>query len=533
MKDETTQTILEEASVAPSESCCTCPKNLHQELVRHNYELVNALKADPLDIANTLFSTRFICEDTWAKILLNYTPLEKATILVAAVRGRIQVAPKQYNEFLRILSEKTYTKDLLDILPLSNCQLHKLELRRSKLTDDLSKAICASGSEHSSSTSIDEYTLNPDDEADLEQQLTMRAEDMGEKFAELLFSTEESFRCQGLSPQQLVSGVLALTVHKNQSIGKPLLKREKKKLANAQDIRTVFAILSPHMTFFNYEILKILIKQLGSKKDRRKLQTYLHHFRNFCRRSVFEIPKDSLGHSPEKSVGQKYFHVLITKEFKSALLAKNTSSTSQICAPRLGISLNDAKYVQRKLSKVLKLNPTSLYLDFVSPGSTVLTFLLPEDVSLAGLDTDPEIIALSSNGIHLLCGPPGKPQPKEFTSNSLVVHWSQPEYGLPSLAKYILYYQKKCSETTPLSEWQKLELSSLETHARVPNLKDGDTYVFKICAVSDAGTLQYSHESDSIISSRDGGISSGAEFGAMYAREDLEQTDWQQVCTCM
>ena len=150
---------------------------------------------------------------------------------------------------------------------------------------------------------------------------------------------------------------------------------------------------------------------------------------------------------------------------------------------------------------LLKLKISSLYLDSVSAGSTILTFLIPANISLTGLDSDPDIIALSSNGIHILCGPPGKPESKELTSNGLTVQWSQPEYGLPSLAKYILYYQKKCN---PPSEWKKIEVSSLETHTCVPDLSDGDTYEFKICTVSDVGTLQYSDESDPIVIPADG-----------------------------
>ena len=60
-------------------------------------------------------------------------------------------------------------------------------------------------------------------------------------------------------------------------------------------------------------------------------------------------------------------------------------------------------------------------------------------------------------------------------------------------------YQSKDSETTPLNDWQKIELSSQQTHACVPGLRDGDTYVFRVSSVSDAGTLQYSNESDSIL----------------------------------
>ena len=118
-------------------------------------------------------------------------------------------------------------------------------------------------------------------------------------------------------------------------------------------------------------------------------------------------------------------------------------------------------------------------------------------VSLAGLDHNPEIAQLSSIGIIFLCGSPGKPELKELTPNGIIVGWSPPEYGNNSLAWYILYCQWKCERE--MSEWQKLELVSLKTYTCVRNLDDGDAYVFKICTVSDVGTLQYGNESDPIV----------------------------------
>ena len=549
LKDESVQTSISGGtSAALNTSNCTCSaENLDQILLRSNDKLITLLSNDPLGIANILLAQEFIPEDTQAQMQLGIlTPQKKATILVTNIRNMIKVAPKRYNEFIGILSKQAWTKDIVDILPLSSCELHKVDLQRStddhSLTNLKSKlAEATASSEHSSSN--EEYifpALNSDDEAELEAQLIISANNMKKKFAALLLKAVESFNHQGMDPKLLVTGVLAMTEYDDPSIGKPLLKREKKKLTSAQDIYAVFDILRPHMTFFNYEILEFLIKTIGSKEDKEALQTYLHDFRHFCRRSVFELPKNSLGHSSEKAVGQKCFCVKITKAFKSSLLAKSKSlrvsesSTEKICAPRSGISLNDAKHIQQKLATVLKVKATSLYLDFISPGSTVLTFLIPEHVSLADLDSNPEIIALSTNGIHILCGPAGKPEPKELTPNGLTVQWSQPEYGRSSLAKYVLYYQKKCSETEQLSEWQKLELSSLEMNTCVPDLIDGETYIFKICTVSDVGTLQYSNESDPVTTSADG-ILVNTELGAIQPPDDtktVEQMDTQQVHTC-
>ena len=484
----------------------------HQVMLRCNDKLITALSVNPQGIAEVLLINGLIPENTVAQVRQCSTPRDKATILVTTVRQRIEVAPKRFQEFLDILSKQVWTKDIFEILQSSSGAPHKgdVYLQPRSGTDhsptkSKSPAEVTLHSEHSPSS--EEYTfptLNPDDVVELEAQLIASAESMKKKFAALVWNTVESFKHQGISPRSLITGVLYLTEYEDPSVGKPLLEQEKERLAEAHNVDAIFDILRPHMTFFNYEILEFLIKTIGSNEDKWALQEYLHEFRCFCRRSVFEVPKSIFGHSSEKAMGQQYFHVKITKTFKAAFLSKCTSeesSSETICSPNLGISLEDAKHIQRKLAMLLKLKISSLYLDSVSAGSTILTFLIPAHVSLASLDSDPDIIALSSNGIHILCGPPGKPQPKELTSNGLVVQWSQPEYGLHSLAKYILYYQKKCN---PPSEWQKLEISSLETHTCVPDLSDGDTYVFKICTVSDVGILQYSNESDPIVISADG-----------------------------
>ena len=367
---------------------------------------------------------------------------------------------------------------------------------------------------------VQSIELDPDDRLDREAQLRSSADSMKKKFASLFVDVMDSFKDRGIGPQDITSYILALTEYDDPAIGKPLLERQKEELKRAQTVNDTFDILRPHMTFFNYEILEFLIEKKGSVNDRRNLQTFLQAFRNFCHRSIFELPLNTLRHSEEKAVGKQKFAVKITNEFKAALLVQSQECDRQattsnpassdleereriICAPELGISLEDAKYIQRKLAKVLNLKASSIYLDSAISGCVILTFLLPSHISLAGLDSNPDAIALSDIGIRILCGPPGKPEPKELTSKGLVVQWSQPEYGCSTLTQYVLYYQSKESETTPLNDWQKIELNSQQTHACVPDLSDGDTYIFRVSSVSDAGNLQYNNESDSVLISVD------------------------------
>ena len=499
----------------------------HQIMLRHNDKLITALCADPLGIAGVLLAKGLIPEHTEAQMRQSFTPREKATILVTTVRQRIEIAPKRFHEFVSILSTQAWTKDIVEMLQSSTGLKHVETGTRTQVvsTDNQSAMYLKRKSISEYSSNGEEHTfskLNSEDKAELEAQLIISADSMRKKFASLLLSVINSFQRQGIDPRKLATAILVLTEYDDPAIGKPLLERDKEALLKAQTIDHTFDILRPHMTFFNYEILEFLIEEMGSSNDKQNLQTFLQEFRRFCRRSVFEIPANVLGHSAEKVIDQQRFCVKITKRFKAALLVQckeqsepdlqTTSSTQlsssdearegMICAPDLGISLEDAKHIQRKLASVLKLKVSSIYLDSALSGSTILTFLLPSHISLAGLDSDTDIIALAYNGIHILCGPPGKPELKELTSSGLVVQWSPPEYGCDSLAQYILYYQKQCKHDET-SEWQMIKLNSLETHTCVPDLNDGNTYVFKICTVSDVGTLQYSSESSPIVLSAD------------------------------
>ena len=527
LKDESVQTMPSEgnSTVSSAGLSSSSSEEPYQVMLRYNDKLITALSLDPQGISRIILAKGLILEHTEAQMQQSSTSCEKATILVSTVRQVVKISPKQFYVFLDILSQQAWMKDTTEELRfyISSKQFRK-DIVQAVSTSDHDSTDKEQKSSSDISSNGEDHTLpelNSQDKAELEAQLILNADSMRKKFASLLLNVVHSFKCQNIDPRELATGILALTEHDDPAIGKPLLERHKDALMKAQTVDHTFDVLRPHMTFFNYEILEFLIEEMGSPNDKHKLQKFLQEFRRFCKQSVFKIRPNALGHSAEKVVDQHKFCVKITKQFKAALLVQCTkqsepdsqsasstqlSSSAEdregICVPELGISLEDAKHIQRKLASMLKLKVSSIYLDTVTSGSTILTFLLPSCISLAGLDSDPDIIALSSNGIHILCGPPGKPMVKELTLNGLIMRWSSPEYGCNSLAKYTLCYQKKNELET--SKWQKVELTSLETHTCISDLSDGCMYVFKICAVTDVGTLQYSNESDPIVISADG-----------------------------
>lgn len=103
-----------------------------------------------------------------------------------------------------------------------------------------------------------------------EAQLITSAESMKKKFAALVWNTVESFKYQGVSPRSLITGVLYLTEGEDPLVGKPLLEKEKDRLAKAQNVDAIFDILRPHMTmkFWNSSL---------KQEDQRKIN---RHFRS-------------------------------------------------------------------------------------------------------------------------------------------------------------------------------------------------------------------------------------------------------------
>ena len=486
-------------------------ESAYKVIIHCHDKLVTALSTDILSISGILLAKEFISEETHSKMLLTTsTPKKKATDLVIAITEKIKLVPCRFQELISVFSEQTFTKD---IVPSLTAHVKHKQVAADRNADvkvivstDQQRAVCE-GHMYTAWA-----TLDQDDKIDLDARLLTDAENIGEKFAHLCSMTRDSFEQRSISPQMLADTLMDLAIYKPGSSCHdivPLLKEEGGALTKAQSVRDTFHALRPHMSFFNYEILKYLIERKGSEADKIALAVYLEKFTEFCKRHVFEVPFTtySNGHQIEAHNKKQKLHIKVTEHFKAAFLIKSTtddlpsttdkSQARNICSSKLEINLEDAKNIQRKFASILDLNPSSLFLDTISEGSIILTFLLPVCVSLAGLDHNPEIAQQSSNGIHILCGPPGVPELQELTPNGIIVRWSPPEYGCDSLARYILYYQKKCEHEK--SEWQKVELSSQETHASVHNLDDGDAYIVKICTVSDVGTLQYSNESDPII----------------------------------
>ena len=91
-----------------------------QSILARTHDLMIALSNEPLGVAGLLLSKGFISGEIMSKMLIvSYTPIEKATILVEAVRNKVDLAPSKFPELLEILSEVTCAEEVVKTLRLT------------------------------------------------------------------------------------------------------------------------------------------------------------------------------------------------------------------------------------------------------------------------------------------------------------------------------------------------------------------------------------------------------------------------------
>ena len=85
-------------------------------MIAHSQDLTTSLSTDTAWVARALFGKKFIQNEVLLKMLSDDTPTGKAAILVEAVRNEIEIAPEMFTEFLEILSEQSWTKEVVESL---------------------------------------------------------------------------------------------------------------------------------------------------------------------------------------------------------------------------------------------------------------------------------------------------------------------------------------------------------------------------------------------------------------------------------
>ena len=116
---------------------------------------------------------------------------------------------------------------------------------------------------------------------------TLRADffEIDRKFASLTFSVRKSLMARNISPAVLADLLsdlqqgTPLTEGSESTCG---LKDQNTNIKDASDIKAVFDILKPYYSFFNYDIIALIVSNLGCASDRTNLEQYEKAFEVYC-----------------------------------------------------------------------------------------------------------------------------------------------------------------------------------------------------------------------------------------------------------
>lgn len=148
----------------------------------------------------------------------------------------------------------------------------------------------------------------------------------------------------------------------------------------AESLKGVFRILAKFVSFFNFELMDHLIKQLGNEEDKKRLTQYENDFHQFCRHRVCEWPQQ------ESTRKKNTISVKLKDDFQS-------------------YTIEAVKLFQHKLCRILEVSDYSIVLLSVSDGCTELSFFIASSNALHLPLTDQQKQELQAiNVLKLTCG---------------------------------------------------------------------------------------------------------------------------------
>ena len=347
--------------------------------------------------------------------------------------------------------------------------------------------------------------LTEDEKVTVHAHLLKQTHNIITEFSKLLRHVRKSL--QKVDPEELALSVRDIAPR--QSLTRPLLSDSMKKV---NSVNEVIGDLqgNNYISFFNYHIIQDFVEQYGTDEDKTMFRMYETKFSRFCKRSVFEIPKAVFGPPPKNG---ELLAFKVTKELTENLPREQSLRLQDNVSPNLpsvkesskalDLSLEDTLTIQSNVAEALGLkNVGRLVFLGVQRGCIELRFSAPKsamDTVKTQLNTTScgGFANLEDEGIHILCGPPGKPYPTNINYNSVNLEWSRPEYqGFHPLHHYVIRYRL---DTDPQESWRAVNSKEYKESAKIFSLpRTNVAFIFKVQAVNEIGSGIESEESDPI-----------------------------------
>ena len=127
------------------------------------------------------------------------------------------------------------------------------------------------------------------------------------------------------------------------------------RLNEAKNMLDVFKALLPHCSYFNYDLLKLVVEVHGSKEDRKHMGEYLQSFTKYC--EAMPCAEEVYGNEDSRS--------------------KRIKIKFKVNFDRHQLKVDSLRRVKNNIARHLRVNTSSLYLRKIEEGCVLLEFLVP------------------------------------------------------------------------------------------------------------------------------------------------------------
>ena len=376
--------------------------------------LIESIMEDPESVAAALYEKQLLSRDEYRNevfvIGLQSNPQSKAQRIVAAVENKIKVNSSLFKELIAVL-------DSQQGILIKHCAEKLLRFYQEKLknvsrsSNGVTQA-CASHNKtgficpHCKQCSLESYFTLGCPQARFSEKhgksftlsypfldikhLSRKDEYLLHKKLKKDFTKVTSaflIFCKHLSESKVLAGAMD-KIKASLSFMPIFNAADKEKFSDSASVLQILAVLCiKHASFYNYELIELIINQFGSDDDRIELQKYLDEFRMYCSHNVFEVPASVL-HPPQSDCSDPQFALKYLIEGY--------------------IDLNQVKSVCISVAEILCINSWDLHLLSIEKGCILLRFVLSKGVAWKVLPfTSHQHEALSRIGISIP-NPPSK-----------------------------------------------------------------------------------------------------------------------------
>ena len=196
--------------------------------------------------------------------------------------------------------------------------------------------------------------VSTDEKEDLQAQIEKLKLEIHKKFLKFAVDLISSLHKRTAATDIVRTLLEHCTVYPTKSIS--LLQGHKQALLDAKDTREVLIMILPFYSYYNYELLQTIVDVHGSERDKENMQQYILEFSNYCRRVPCIEFNDNSYQTSLKRVKLKF---------------KLDYNKDQL-------TLADIKTIQYRISDILNIRPSVLFLHSVEDGCTAITFLVPD-----------------------------------------------------------------------------------------------------------------------------------------------------------